>query len=90
MQTPPANQAQLNVLEHLKKRLKHLHNFYFAGALLDTANLLIREKLSKLSEDTNAYQLYCTIQPVEVLYFRAAVSKTCISHITTWQTLTEE
>ena len=90
MRTTPANQAQLNMLQHLKKRLTHVRNYYFAGALLDIANQLIRENLSKLSDATNAYQLYCFIQPFEVLYFRAAVSKTCISQITTRQTIIEE
>lgn len=81
MRTIPVNQAQLNILQHLKKRLTHVQNYYFAGTLLDIANQLIMEKLSKLSDTTNAYQLYCLIQPFEVLYFRAAVSKTCTTTI---------
>lgn len=67
-----------------------MHNFYFAGALLDTATQLIREKLNKLCEATSAYQLYRLIQPFEVLYFRAALSKTCTSHLITRQTIMEE
>jgi len=41
------------------------------------ANQLLREKLSKISDTTNAHQLYQSIQPFEVLYFKAAISKTC-------------
>lgn len=66
-----------------------MRNFYFAGTLLDIANQLLREKLSKLSDTTNAYQLYRSIQPFEVLYFKAAVSKTYCSsssHFNTTQT----
>lgn len=89
MRARPSNHAQLCMLQHLKKRLNHVRNFYFAGALLDVAYELIKEKLNILSNATNAYQLYHLIQPFEALYFRAAVSKTCISHFTVHTTIEE-
>lgn len=89
MQTQPANHAQLNLLQHLQRRLNHVSSFYFAGALLDIADKLIRQNVSKLTDDTNAYQLYHLIQPFEILYFRAAVGKTYTSQFTT-QTKVEE
>lgn len=67
-----------------------MRNFYFAGALLDTTHQLITERLDNLSDVTDTYQLYSLIQPFEVLYFRAAISKVCTSHFTMQQTIIEE
>jgi len=72
----PANFAQWILLKYARKKLAHVQQFYFAGALLDSAIQLLRNEFNLLEETTDIFHIYSIIKPFEIMYFRAAVSHT--------------
>ena len=72
----PANSVQLILLDYCRKKLAHVQQFYFAGALLDSAIQLLSYELNLLDETTDLFHIYRIVQPFEIMYFRAAISRT--------------